>query len=400
MIDSTLKYSNILIVDDQQANIDVLTGLLDVKGFLNYKTIKDPRQTIEIYKDYKPDLLLLDLNMPYLTGFQVMHQLKEIIPSETYFPILVLTADISPESKQTALSDGACDFLTKPFDLIEVDIRIKNLLKTRYFQQQLENQNQILEEKVKERTLELVKTNVDLKTAKENAEEMNRLKSIFLANMSHELRTPLIGISGFSDILQQEITSPELQNMAKIIYASSRRLSDTLNLILDLSKLESGEMKFHKNPIDIVNQTDNLVEIFMEEARKKGIELKASFSQPSIIINTDEQAYRAILTNLINNAIKFTKKGGISTEICLKDDFVEIKVVDTGIGIDKDNQHLIFGEFRQVSEGFTRKFEGTGLGLNITKKLVELAGGEIFVESELEKGSTFTVKLPTALVEK
>ena len=177
MIDSTLKNANILIVDDQQANIDVLTGLLDAKGFKNYITTNDSRQAISLFQEFNPDLLLLDLNMPHVTGFQVMMQLELLIPENTYFPILVLTADMTTDSKLKSLAYGASDFLAKPFDLIEVDFRIKNLLKARYFQQQLENHNQILEEKVKERTKELEKTIMELKVAKERNEESDKMKS-------------------------------------------------------------------------------------------------------------------------------------------------------------------------------------------------------------------------------
>jgi signal transduction histidine kinase len=394
LIDSTLKNANILIIDDQQANIDVLTGLLDIKGFTNYTAIRDSRQSISLFEKFKPDLLLLDLNMPYLTGFQVMMQLKDIIPVNTYFPILVLTADITPESKQKALTCGASDFLTKPFDLIEVNLRMKNLLKTRYFHQQLENQNQILEEKVKQRTAELEKTNIDLIAAKGKAEEMNRLKSNFLANMSHELRTPLIGINGFADFLREDLEDPELKIMAESICTCGRRLSETLNLILELSEFESAKMDFNYQKIDLVNETEAIISLFKKSARIKEIYLKSSYSQPSIFINTDGWAFRSILNNLINNAIKFTNEGSVTVELSLKDNFVEIKVIDSGIGVLKKYYHIIFEEFRQVSEGFSRNFEGTGLGLNIAKKLVEKLGGEISVESKFGKGSTFIVKLP------
>ena len=184
MIDSSLINANILIVDDQQANIDVLTGLLDVKGFQYYKTTNDSRQVFKLFEEFKPDILLLDLKMPNLTGFEVMMQLKVLIPPKTYIPILVLTADITPESKQKALECGASDFLTKPFDLIEVELRIKNLLKIRYLHQQLENQNQILEEKVKEGTKKIEKTNIELKVVKENAEQSDKMKSELLNQIS------------------------------------------------------------------------------------------------------------------------------------------------------------------------------------------------------------------------
>ncbi|MDP3831054.1 MAG: response regulator [Ignavibacteriaceae bacterium] len=145
MNNTTFENAKILIVDDRQANIDVLTGLLDIKGFTNYTSTTDSRNVKDLYEKIKPDLILLDLHMPYLDGFQVLLQLKSLIPSETFLPILVLTADISPEAKQEALNGGASDFITKPFDLIEVYIRINNLLRILSLHQQLENHNLILE---------------------------------------------------------------------------------------------------------------------------------------------------------------------------------------------------------------------------------------------------------------
>ena len=176
MNESILKNSNILIVDDQQTNIDVLTGLLEAKGFTNYTSTKDSIQVIRLFEEFKPDLLLLELKMPHLNGLQLMMQLKVLIPANTYFPILVFTADITPESKQKALAAGASDFLTKPFDLIEVDLRINNLLKVRYLYQQLENQNQISEEKVRERSKEIEKTKIELIAPKEKTEESDKVK--------------------------------------------------------------------------------------------------------------------------------------------------------------------------------------------------------------------------------
>lgn len=149
MIDLTLKKANILIVDDQEANIDVLEGLLEMQGYTNVISSTDPRQVVSLFSSFQPDLILLDLSMPYLSGFEVMDQLKLQLSPNTYLPILVLTADVTSEAKKRALSGGASDFVTKPFDLVEVGLRIRNLLYTSYLQQQLQNQNQLLEEKVK-----------------------------------------------------------------------------------------------------------------------------------------------------------------------------------------------------------------------------------------------------------
>jgi len=194
------------------------------------------------------------------------------------------------------------------------------------------------------------------------------------------------------------LEDPELKFMAENIYISGSRLSETLNLILDLSMLESEKIDFKYQKIDLVSNTEEIIGLFKESARKKELNLKSSYSQTAIFINTDERAVRSILNNLINNAVKFTEKGGVTVAISLKDNIVEIKVIDSGIGIAKEYLDTIFEEFRQVSEGYNRNFEGNGLGLNITKKLVEKFGGEISVESEPGKGSTFIVKLPVTFV--
>jgi len=148
MIDSNLKNAKILIVDDHQPNIDLLVGFLQMQRFKNIESITDPTLTLSVFKSFQPDLILLDLMMPQLSGYEVMEQLKPLIPQDVYWPILVLTADISPNAKQRALASGARDFLAKPFDFIEVLLRIRNLLETRYLYQQLEKKNQILEEKI------------------------------------------------------------------------------------------------------------------------------------------------------------------------------------------------------------------------------------------------------------
>ena len=234
--------------------------------------------------------------------------------------------------------------------------------------------------------------------AKEKAEEMNRLKSTFLANMSHELRTPLIGIIGFSEFLSNDLKDPNLKDMAETIYISSKRLSETLNLILDLSKIEADNIELKPELFDAASASLEIVNSFKEVTNKKGIYLKTIFELPKFVVNLDKRAYRSIVNNLLNNAIKFTHTGGVTINLSPDKvegkNFVAIKIIDTGIGISKENHNLIMEEFRQVSEGLERNFEGSGLGLSITKKLIQKLKGTLTVESELGKGSTFTVKLP------
>ncbi|MBI2420162.1 MAG: response regulator [Ignavibacteriales bacterium] len=239
----------------------------------------------------------------------------------------------------------------------------------------------------------------ELFSAKEKAEEHSKLKSSFLANMSHELRTPLIGILGFSDFLMQDITDPELNEMAERIHKCGVRLSDTLNLILDLSKLEADKMDFRYEQVDLIPIATEIFNSFSGLAEKKNLNYSFLYNVDELLIGIDRRAISSILSNLLNNAIKFTSEGSVNLAIYSEGKAVTIQVADSGIGIDPAFHYIIFDEFRQVSEGVSRNFEGTGLGLNITKKIVEKFGGEISLSSSLGEGSVFTVLFPSQGIE-
>lgn len=231
--------------------------------------------------------------------------------------------------------------------------------------------------------------------AKERAEEINRLKTNFLTNMSHELRTPLVGILGAAQILEDELKNSAYKEWVDIILQAGNRLLETQGLILDFSKIEAEKItpKFFKVPLnDVITAVANLFESI---ASKKGLFLKVEVPDLPFYVKLDERLLREVLSNLVNNAIKYTRKGGVTINLSEENEYVVIKVIDTGIGIPEDKFEYIFEEFRQVSEGIGRGFEGSGLGLTITKRFVELMRGIITVESILGKGSIFTVKLPT-----
>ncbi|MDR3609557.1 MAG: PAS domain S-box protein [Ignavibacteriaceae bacterium] len=246
----------------------------------------------------------------------------------------------------------------------------------------------------------------DLIAAKDKAEEMSRLKSSLLNNMSHELRTPLIGILGFAEILESEIEDPDLLNMIHQIHKGGKRLSETLNLILDLSKIQSEKLTVEYKIFNLADVTKQRIAIYEGAAKVKGLALTTIIKDENIFVNTDEKIFSQILDNLVNNAIKFTNTGGIKVILDkqivsgngLQESYAILKVADTGIGISEENFELIFEEYRQVSEGLNRTFQGSGLGLNITKKFVEKLGGKVTVESKLGKGSTFTVALPSVIM--
>lgn len=234
--------------------------------------------------------------------------------------------------------------------------------------------------------------------AKNDAEESSRLKSSLLANMSHELRTPMTGILGFSEILHDELEDNRLKNMASTIYKSANRLMSTLNSIMDLSAIESNRTNLNLRAVNVKNIFMSLLRNAYNVASDKGLYIRTALP-PGINVIADEKLLGQLLHHLVDNAIKFTIDGGISISAYsgLKDtNDVVIKISDTGIGIAPQHHKLIFEEFRQVSEGLSRTFEGSGLGLSLVMKIAKLIKARVWVESVPEKGSDFYVALPTA----
>lgn len=397
MINSTLESANILIVDDQEANIYILEYFLSSQGYTNIKTTTDPRNVVPLYISFKPDIILLDLSMPYLSGFEVMEQLKALTPANTFLPILVLTADVTTESKQRALSGGASDFLTKPFDLVEVELRIRNLLFTGFLQQKLKNQNLDLEEKVKERTIELETRNIELSLAKEKAEASDRLKSSFINNISHEIRTPLNGILGFGQILTDgNLSEEEKDTYLQMLNESSARLINTVTNFMDISLLTSGNQKIYKKKTTINTLVLNVISKFNDQCKNKNISLtlQTPATEEEINIITDGDLLSKILYQLIDNAVKFTLEGTITVGYATTDNNLKFFVKDTGIGISDEKKDQIFETFIQEDIATTRKYEGSGLGLSIVKGFLALLEGKIWLESEKGKGSVFSFSMP------
>jgi signal transduction histidine kinase/ligand-binding sensor domain-containing protein len=235
--------------------------------------------------------------------------------------------------------------------------------------------------------------------AKEEAEEMNRLKDAFLANMSHEVRTPLTAIIGYSEILHDIVVDAEVPSeaaeFAKTIEKAGKRLMETLTSVLDLARLESGTRELTTESFDLVDQTKERVELFRRQAREKGLVLALDVpAEEEMIVSLDRTAYVRILTNLVSNAIKFTEEGRVEVSVTREETDLELRVSDTGVGISDEFLPHLFDQFKQESAGIDRSHEGSGLGLAITKEMVELMGGEINVETQKGKGTTFIVGLP------
>lgn len=229
--------------------------------------------------------------------------------------------------------------------------------------------------------------------AKAHAERMNQLKSSFLANMSHEVRTPLTSIIGFADVLHRQVDA-DAAELVKLIRSSGQRLMETLNSVLDLAQIESESVQLEFRRIDLSETVQQTVPLFRAHAEQKGLYLESQPAEDPIWVHGDRSAIDRIVANLLSNAIKFTREGGVRLRIDSDGDAAHLHVQDTGIGIPEDAQDRVFDEFEQVSAGLSREFEGTGLGLTISKQLVAMMNGEIEVDSTPGEGSTFTVSLP------
>jgi signal transduction histidine kinase len=246
-----------------------------------------------------------------------------------------------------------------------------------------------LEQQVEERTRELGQAIIELESA-------SRHKSDFLANMSHELRTPLNAIIGFSEVLLErmfgDINSKQKEYLQDIL-SSGRHLLSLINDILDISKVEAGRMELQPGPVDLRFVLQNAISLVRERATRQGISLALDIDQSVGAIEADERRVKQILFNLLSNALKFTPAGGrVMVTAALLGDAVQISVRDTGIGIKSEDQDRIFEEFQQAGPG--KAVEGTGLGLALAKRFVEMHGGRIWVESAVGTGSSFTFTLP------
>lgn len=229
-------------------------------------------------------------------------------------------------------------------------------------------------------------------------ELVSRHKSDFLANMSHELRTPLNAIIGFSEALLERMfgeLNAKQEDYLQDIHASGHHLLALINDVLDLSKIEAGHMELHRERFDVADMLDAASTLVRERAMRHGIELTLEIDPGMGEIEADERKIKQVVLNLLTNAVKFTPDGG---SVWLRGrrlvDRIEISIQDTGVGIAPEDQEIVFEEFRQVGQNYTHKQEGTGLGLALTKRIVELHGGEVALESVLGQGSTFAFTLP------
>ncbi|MGH7671236.1 MAG: ATP-binding response regulator [Gemmatimonadaceae bacterium] len=385
-----LKDACLLLVDDEQTNLTLLRLILGRAGYTRVHTLSDARDVLPLARALSPDLVVLDLRMPTMSGFTVLEGLVEQTAPDEFLPILVVTGDASQTARQRALKLGAKDFLTKPFEATEVLLRIHNLLVTRMLHESLRAQNELLETKVKERTEQLER-------AARQAEEANRAKSVFLATMSHELLTPLNAVIGFANEMQKNDAGnllPQDVIYVQRISGNGMHLLRVINDVLDLSKVEAGRMEVERAPVAL----DRVVKETLKELESRSVSTAVvpRVSLPAALapIVSDETKLRRVLVNLVDNAVKFTDAGSFRVGIITESDTgrpLRLDVIDTGIGIAADRLEKIFDAFEQVESGTRRRHEGTGLGLSISRALCEALDYRLTAVSEPGRGSVFSV---------
>jgi len=386
------KKYNILIVDDRPENLLTLEGILE-SSQLNIIKARSGNEALGLLLEYDVALALMDVQMPGMDGFETAEIMRSSERTR-HIPIIFVTA-ISKQRKHIfkGYETGAVDYLYKPLDLEILKSKISAFIELFKYKESLEQTTSKLQETVEQ-----------LHDAKIAAEEATKAKSTFLASMSHEIRTPLNGIIGIAELgLMDENSTPLQSERFLDIKTSGQNLLEIINDILDISKIEAGKLELEEAEFSIREMLDKVFKIIDVFTQNKNISLVVDMApqMPDVLIG-DQLRIRQVLTNLLNNAVKFTEKGFVRLKVELIDlveEQIRIRfcVEDTGSGIPKGKQALLFEKYTQADASTTRKHGGTGLGLNIARKLVDLMGGKIEVESEEDKGSKFffTINLIT-----
>jgi two-component system sensor histidine kinase/response regulator len=377
-----MKEPVILAVDDNPTNLDVLFDIFDNTNFV-VSFVTDGESCLELANSDSPDLILLDVMMPGMDGFEVCRRLKAHEKTQ-HIPIIFMTALTDTVSKVKGFELGAVDYITKPIQPEEVLARVRTHFTIQQLQRDLRTKNEKL------RT-----SNEELQASLEREKELNKLKSRFISVASHEFRSPLTLIGITANMLKRyndRISDEKRIEHLKGIESSVQEMIDLLNNILVLSKAEAENFQFSPEPIDVENFCQCLVEKFTLMSAETHL-ITFLGTGEHIQIAADPKLLEPILSNLLSNAIKFSPVGGaIMVGLARDNENVIFRVTDKGIGISEaDQQHLFDAFHRGENIGTT---QGAGLGLSIVKQFVDLHSGTISVESEVNKGTTFTIILP------
>lgn len=364
----TDKKPIVLVIDDEESMRDSCSQILAKDGF-RPETAEDGTVGLEKVQNVNPDLVLIDLKMPGINGFEVLDRVKEYDPN---IISIVITGYATIESAVEAMKKGAYDFLPKPFTPDQLRIIIKRGLERRRLIQEAES----------------------LRREKKIMEEN------FITMVSHQLRSPLSTIVQYFEVILGGMAGRVEPKQEEMLSKAKNRLESLMDLIndwLDLAQMNKGQIVENLRLLSLKKVLEDIIEFIKPSAQKENIGLELIPYSGHDCVRGDEEKLKQVFSNLITNAILYNKpNGSIKISLNEKEDFMAVHVEDTGIGIPKEHLPFIFDQFYRIKKSEVKKAKGTGLGLSIAKKIVEVHGGAIEVTSELDIGSTFTVFLPKA----
>ena len=398
----------VVIIDDDAALRVMAREALEQADF-EVEEAADGEQGLAVIESVLPDIVLLDVMMPKLDGFALCTQLRRH-PKFVHLPVMMITGLEDVQSIDRAFQIGATHFLTKPINWALLSHHVRYALRNSQLEDELFQSDQALRARIADlekarNELERQRRNLlllteQLRTGTDQANAANQAKSEFLAAISHELRTPLNAIIGFSEVMQSEalgpIGSPKYQEFARDISASGQHLLDLINDILDLSKIPSGNAMLWEDDIEVSDVIRSVLKMVEEEANGKNVKLELECPDELPKLHADRRKLKQILINLLANAIKFTETGGkiMIRTWCEAASGHVFQIIDNGIGIAPKDIPKTLAKFDQVDSDLNRKYKGAGLGLPLTKVLVDLHGGCLDLQSEIGIGTTVTVRFP------
>ncbi len=410
------RRTNILVIDDNASRRRTLSTKLRDMGY-RVTTATTGQEAATRFNKQPFNIVLADIKLPDVSGRQILETTKEFNPEVA---VIVTTDRANLEAAVSVVSEGAYAYILKPETTSELKNVISNalreqelLIRNRKLVESLQQSNKLFSEaneklrnEINERKrmeLEIQNMNEQLEAQNKELEKASRAKSDFLARMSHELRTPLNVIMGFTELILGQVPgkiNKEQRQCLDDILTSSRDLLGLINEVLDLSKVEAGKVELKLKNIVLAEVVESVTSAMMAVLSQRRQSLDVDLDKGLPLVRADESRLRQVFFNLLSNASQFTPDGGkLRIEASKKDGWCQVRVSDNGIGIKKKDLKQIFEPFYQADSSMTRERKGTGLGLSLVKEIVEMHGGQIWVESECGKGSSFIFTLPLASAE-